>query len=390
MRLRLASPFVAAAGRDSTDGGHVVYERDGRMVGRSWVKPRATGSATQVTVRDAYRQASVAFGGISEAERAGWAALAGQYRRVDSLGQVYSMGDKGTFAAVNVLRLLDGAAITDVAPAYVVEPSAMSVTGVSIVGGTCRVTWTHSSGSETAIIDPSEDGTPHDWTPVPGPAHWSAIDDGIREPEEPDTADVIRCFSMLLLGDRFRSFLAGVDTVSAVRVWAYGWSQPSGQTTCKVSKDGQVFTSDQVIVPAGGDWQWRSAFWDNLGWEIGGTLTLRTEFDRSASGAIYSNEIAAAYAEVTFEPVANQFYVVEGSMALPGVQRRARENEMRWVSRVLSDSIVGKMPSPQTLEVPVGDLSWPWQVGDRVRIRITSLSAGYVKGGVLAADAIIA
>jgi len=212
----------------------------------------------------------------------------------------------------------------------------------------------------------------------------------VRQPTVPNLTDYIYATDAGPHYDRVMGYLEGVDTVSAVRVWGYGRSEKGDWTLCQVSKDGVTFTGEQVIIPDPSSYAWRNVYWDSLGWVIGGQLNLRVQFNRGDYTSGFVTRLAATYAEITYEPLAAEKYLVEGSMALPGVQRRARENEMRWVSRVLSDSIVGKVASPQTVEIPVGDLSWPWAVGDRVRIRITSLSAGYVKGGVLGQDVIIA
>ena len=77
------------------------------------------------------------------------------------------------------------------------------------------------------------------------------------------------------------------------------------------------------------------------------------------------------------------FWLIENSAALPGLQRQARDNEIYFTSTVIPDNIVAVSASPQTIPIPMANVKYALVDGDRVAVRITRLTAGYMKGNSL-------
>jgi len=72
------------------------------------------------------------------------------------------------------------------------------------------------------FVDPTADGGTIQWYPTPGPAHFSCIDDGTRQPSVPDTADNIQAGTPNISDIFDMSSIAGAASVSSIVVWVYG------------------------------------------------------------------------------------------------------------------------------------------------------------------------
>ena|ERR1035437_1503310 len=74
--------------------------------------------------------------------------------------------------------------------------------------------------SDTGYVDPNGDSTPLQWSPIPGATHYTALDDGIRQPTAGGTADYITSSANGKI-DIFDMSTLTVGSVSNVTVWAY-------------------------------------------------------------------------------------------------------------------------------------------------------------------------
>lgn len=109
-----------------------------------------------------------------------------------------------------------------------------------------------------AFLDPNGDLTPLQWLATPGPAHFSGIDDAIRQPTVPDVADNIREtvigeVDMISLSDS----PADYNTNNSQTLWVYGLGQTRG-ATCELRKADETVLAT-VTIPAAGAAAWRSA-----------------------------------------------------------------------------------------------------------------------------------
>lgn len=73
-------------------------------------------------------------------------------------------------------------------------------------------------------------------------------------------------------------------------------------------------------------------------------------------------------------------FVLLGSAALPGEVRRARRTDIRVISRPFAPAINAESASPQTATINTTQIVFPWVSGDRVAVRILSLSDAYLPG----------
>lgn len=381
MRTRLTSPFAAAAGKDSPSKGHVLYPRRGRILARRWVKGRPSRTPAQDSIRTKIAECATAFSTLSDAQRAAWADLASRFPARDSLGAAYGITDKGLFNRVNIARLLAGESTTLVAPDYVIEPAPYDISSVAISAGNCSITFTHGSGPVTIERDPTADATPIQWLPPPPPAHYTIVGKGVRQPTAPTWSPYLHQDSTDGETDVLTVTEPNVLSVSSVTVWAYTSADSDGSAYASISHDGATWSSWKQIAWMGQHRTWNSQNWSSLGWSINGTLTLRLRYRHDGEGDYPQSYVSALYASITLEYMPQQRYKVEASMTLGSPQRHARENEMRLVSRVSAEAYPAKSASPQTLVIPVANLSWPWQTGHRVAVRITSLSEGFLPGG---------
>lgn len=144
MLIKPAPPVEAASGR--LGQSVVLYVSRGRQMLRQWVYPTDPETALQQQLRAYMSQVAVAWQSVSDLEAEGWAALAEQMKRVDSLGREYAYFANNAYAVVNVYRLLDGQTITDDAPAYN-PPAAPIITEAGHDEENLVVTVQHAQGT---------------------------------------------------------------------------------------------------------------------------------------------------------------------------------------------------------------------------------------------------
>ena len=89
------------------------------------VNPRST---AQGLVRARMSANSAAWRTLTAPQRAGWASLASQMSRKDSLGQSYTPQPNQAYVSVNNNRVLSGLAVVSDAPALTTPPSLLTAT----------------------------------------------------------------------------------------------------------------------------------------------------------------------------------------------------------------------------------------------------------------------
>ena len=98
-------------------------------------------SAAQVTARNRVSVNAAAWRGLTDAQRAGWEALALLMQRSDSLGQSYTLNGFGAYCSVNNNQLAAGNAVLSDAPALVAPSTVESVT-VTLTAASFSVAYT--------------------------------------------------------------------------------------------------------------------------------------------------------------------------------------------------------------------------------------------------------
>lgn len=85
--------------------------------------------------------------------------------------------------------------------------------------------------------------------------------------------------------------------------------------------------------------------------------------------------------DVTF-PHANDdgFFLLELTRPLPGVRRQPRDSDLVIPTADLSAGIVAQAASPQVVSMDLPDMRFALAIGDRIGVRITAVSPGYIKG----------
>lgn len=88
-------------------------------------------SANQVTARNRVSVNAAAWRDLTDAQRAGWEALALLMQRTDALGQTYTLNGFGAYCSVNNNQLAAGNAVLSDAPAQI-APSTISTLAVTL------------------------------------------------------------------------------------------------------------------------------------------------------------------------------------------------------------------------------------------------------------------
>lgn len=95
----------------------------------------------QSQMRARFGDMAQAWRGLTDAQRAGWNALAGSIVRTDALGQTYSLTGLQAYAMVNLNNLDAANAQVDDAPALV-SPTGLLTMAITTTGGTLSVAYT--------------------------------------------------------------------------------------------------------------------------------------------------------------------------------------------------------------------------------------------------------
>ena len=104
------------------------------------------------------------------------------------------------------------------------------------------------------------------WHPLPTTpvSNYDKIDDGIRYNNAPDITNRIYCeyVDSSCIDIYNMTSLTGVQSVSAIKVWAYGYTY-GGSCTGDISKDGSTWVGAQNFgLPTGGSSAWKSITFD--------------------------------------------------------------------------------------------------------------------------------
>lgn len=141
MLIRPAPPVEAIANKQGQS--IVFYQIRNRQLARNWAYPTNPLTAVQQIIRAFFSQIASAWQEVDDADAAGWVALADQLERTDSLGRPYGFYVNNAYMQVNLYRLLNGAAITDTAPAYN-PPATPVISAVAADFPSAQVFITHS------------------------------------------------------------------------------------------------------------------------------------------------------------------------------------------------------------------------------------------------------
>lgn len=165
------------------------------------------------------------------------------------------------------------------------------------------------------------------WGPIPGPAHWSAIDDAVVQPTAGDTSDSINTSANAT--DEVALTTAALPAIEKIDVWVYA---ATNDTITVSLRDGTTqFATGNLNT--GGATQWVKVC------TYTGSLTQAQVDDlriRFVGGAGFTNAIYTAYTEVfstadKTSEVSNQTRSRRPMPMFrgPDVDRRARELKLR-------------------------------------------------------------
>jgi len=150
MKAVLSSPYKQLSGKQDT---LVNMSLGGNPVVRTLVIPSNPQTDIQTSIRAYFNAASVAFSAVTDAERVGWNTFAQLITRKNSLGQSYTMSDKGLYVQVNAYRQLHGQAITDTAPAVTGSGTITGITSATVAGGNFTLIYTHNGVGGFHLIE---------------------------------------------------------------------------------------------------------------------------------------------------------------------------------------------------------------------------------------------
>jgi len=131
MKAKLQSPYKLLSGRNETV---VNFPIDRRPMVRDMVIPFNPQSPIQEEIRSCFAQASSAFNTITDAQRLIWHQYAQRIKKMNSLGQEYSMPDKSLFVQVNLYRRFKAYEIENECPVYESTGIITDVTDCGILG----------------------------------------------------------------------------------------------------------------------------------------------------------------------------------------------------------------------------------------------------------------
>ena len=150
MKAIYTEPYSQLSGKA---GSLVNMSLDGNPVVRKLVTPANPQSATQTSIRAYFKAASEAFSLVTDGERVGWNTFAKLITRKNALGQSYTMSDKGLYVEVNCYRQMDGAAITDTAPAVTGSGTVTGITSLTVSGGNIALIFAHNAVAGFFLIE---------------------------------------------------------------------------------------------------------------------------------------------------------------------------------------------------------------------------------------------
>lgn len=135
MQYRTYFPVDQIAGHDGHTAGVVYYRNNGLDCCRKHVVPANPQTSEQVAIRSLLTQASQAFKDITDAERASWAVYAAAHPET-YLDSEFTLQEMAAYVKINVIRLIDSAAISDTAPSVDAGFTATALGSISYATGT--------------------------------------------------------------------------------------------------------------------------------------------------------------------------------------------------------------------------------------------------------------
>ncbi len=153
----------------------------------------------------------------------------------------------------------------------------------------------------STTIDPTSDGTTLEWDTTGG-AHYTEVDDAVRDPTVPDGGDLATNIATDTTGraDIIKFSIENVATVADVVIKAYQ-NTVQGEIDCEVSNDGSNWETAVASTTSGAN-EWETFTFSGVDWVIDGTLTLYVRFTRRAGGPGDST-IFTLYADVTHSEI---------------------------------------------------------------------------------------
>lgn len=159
----------------------------------------------------------------------------------------------------------------------------------------------------TGYIDPNEDGgiDGSGWTATSTP-YYATVDDGVRSPTAPNTADYVEAISGLAYLDdggmslKF-STLPNIGTATGITVYMYGQRISGASTTIDANEVGVGLGSPSGSLVFTTTAQWSNAQWEflNLTQTDVDNLEIRFFPQVLGSGRI---RVSAIYLEIAYEP----------------------------------------------------------------------------------------
>ncbi|PIP21803.1 MAG: hypothetical protein COX39_00925, partial [Candidatus Nealsonbacteria bacterium CG23_combo_of_CG06-09_8_20_14_all_40_13] len=149
----------------------------------------------------------------------------------------------------------------------------------------------------TGYVDPNGDNAVAWDTPVPAGTHYTTVDDGTRQPAEPNTADYISHSGAPATDDDFdMATIAGADSVTSIKIWAYAKHELATFLNLNIYVDGawQTQNSDNTLT---GTYAWYSATWTGT-WDQTDLDNLLVRVRKT--GMASTETVAAMYAEITY------------------------------------------------------------------------------------------
>ena len=149
----------------------------------------------------------------------------------------------------------------------------------------------------TGYVDPNGDNAVAWGTPVPAGTHYTTVDDGTRQPAEPNTADYISHSGAPATDDDFdMATIAGADSVTSIKIWAYAKHELATFLNLNIYVDGawQTQNLDNTLT---GTYAWYSATWTGT-WDQTDLDNLLVRVRKT--GTASTETVAAMYAEITY------------------------------------------------------------------------------------------
>lgn len=153
MKVRYTFPVESLTGAGSAGSGIVFSPWRGAYYARAYAKPSNPQTAEQVLIRNLYTQAAQGFSALTAAQKVNWEAFAANYP-IEVNGKNVTLPAGNLYQRINVMRLIDGQALSATVPSVLPDFTATGVTEVNWQPGTTTMTpiITHSAAVTTGRL----------------------------------------------------------------------------------------------------------------------------------------------------------------------------------------------------------------------------------------------